>query len=181
MFEPLLNLMEAGGDVLWILLFVSFVLLALLTERAVFYKFEFMGLLNSRLKAWKERKAPNQREVDSIFQRQYEVSLLKERLRKRISLIEVITFMCPLFGLLGTVTGMIAVFDVMAFKGLGNPRLMAGGVSQATLPTMVSMVIALIGLIGLNYLKNTRIKLEQEIVDSFEMGMAAKIKKEGVS
>ena len=77
--------------------------------------------------------------------------------------------MCPLFGLLGTVTGMIAVFDVMAFKGLGNPRLMAGGVSQATLPTMVSMVVALVGLIGLNQLKNRKTKLELELVETFKV------------
>ncbi len=174
MFEPLLNLMEAGGNVLWILLLVSFILLVLLTERALFYKLDFLPLMKERLNSWKGLKP--KREVDAIFQRQYEVSLLKESLKKRISLIEVITFMCPLFGLLGTVTGMIAVFDVMAFKGLGNPRLMASGVSQATLPTMVSMVIALIGLIGLNYLKNLRIKLEQEVVDSFEMGQTAQAK-----
>ena len=52
----------------------------------------------------------------------------------------------PLLGLLGTVTGMIAVFDVMAFAGTGNARLMAGGVSKATIPTMSGLVAALSGL-----------------------------------
>ena len=77
--------------------------------------------------------------------------------------------MCPLFGLLGTVTGMIAVFDVMAHKGLGNPRLMASGVSQATLPTMVSMVMALVGLFGLNYLKSKKAKLEAKLEETFKL------------
>jgi len=54
--------------------------------------------------------------------------------------------LCPLFGLLGTVTGMIHVFDVMAVTGTGNARAMASGISQATIPTMAGMVIAIAGL-----------------------------------
>ena len=57
-----------------------------------------------------------------------------------------IAAICPLLGLLGTVTGMIQVFDVMAFLGSGNPRAMADGVSAATIPTMSGMVIALIAI-----------------------------------
>ena len=49
--------------------------------------------------------------------------------------------LCPLFGLMGTVTGMIEVFQVMAFTGGGDARSMAGGASKATLPTMAGMVV----------------------------------------
>ena len=52
-----------------------------------------------------------------------------------------------MFGLLGTVTGMIEVFDVMAITGSGNARGMAAGVSKATLPTMAGMVAALSGML----------------------------------
>ena len=58
----------------------------------------------------------------------------------------------PLFGLLGTVTGMIEVFQVMAFNGGGDARAMAGGVSKATLPTMAGMVVALSGVFATIYL-----------------------------
>jgi biopolymer transport protein ExbB len=51
----------------------------------------------------------------------------------------------PLLGLLGTVTGMIQVFNVMAVAGTSNARLMAGGVSAATIPTMAGLVAALSG------------------------------------
>jgi len=54
--------------------------------------------------------------------------------------------LCPLMGLLGTVTGMIEVFEVMAISGSGNPRSLAAGVSKATIPTMAGMVVALSGL-----------------------------------
>ena len=52
----------------------------------------------------------------------------------------------PLFGLLGTVTGMVEVFDVMAITGSSNARAMAAGISKATLPTMSGMVASLSGL-----------------------------------
>ena len=55
--------------------------------------------------------------------------------------------LCPMLGLLGTVTGMIEVFDVMAFGGGGNTRAMASGVSKATIPTMAGMVAAISGMI----------------------------------
>ncbi|MCE7629768.1 MotA/TolQ/ExbB proton channel family protein, partial [Vibrio fluvialis] len=44
------------------------------------------------------------------------------------------------------VTGMISVFDVMATQGSSNPKLMASGISLATLPTMAGMVAALAGM-----------------------------------
>ncbi len=165
-FEPFVTLMESGGNVLWVLFFIALILGVLLRERFYFYKHEFASCVEDELK-----KADCLSKTDwrALYEREYYVSRLKSMLNKRISLIEVITFMCPLFGLLGTVTGMIAVFDVMAHKGLGNPRLMAGGVSQATLPTMVSMIIALIGLIGINKLKNNKAKLELELAETFDL------------
>ena len=51
-----------------------------------------------------------------------------------------------MIGLLGTVTGMIQVFEVMAAQGTGDARAMAGGVSAATLPTLSGMVLALSGI-----------------------------------
>jgi biopolymer transport protein ExbB len=62
-----------------------------------------------------------------------------------VGVIKALIAICPLLGLLGTVTGMIAVFDVMTYSG-GNARAMAGGVSMATVPTMAGMVAALSGV-----------------------------------
>ena len=60
----------------------------------------------------------------------------------------------PLLGLLGTVTGMVQVFDVMAIAGTSNARLMAGGVSAATIPTMAGLVAALSGVYLVTFLEN---------------------------
>ena len=76
--------------------------------------------------------------------------------------------LCPLLGLLGTVTGMIEVFDVMAISGSGNARSMASGVSKATIPTMAGMVGALSGVFASTWLnrkaKSERTHLEDAII-----------------
>ncbi|MBR9812954.1 MotA/TolQ/ExbB proton channel family protein, partial [bacterium] len=74
--------------------------------------------------------------------------------------------LCPMMGLLGTVTGMIEVFDVMALQGTGDARSMAGGVSRATLPTMAGMVVALSGLFFASRLKRLVNKKTNQFADS---------------
>jgi len=71
--------------------------------------------------------------------------------------------LAPLFGLLGTVTGMIEVFQVMAFSGGGDARAMAGGVSKATLPTMAGMVVALSGVFASIYLNSASTRHESNL------------------
>ena len=63
---------------------------------------------------------------------------------------------------MGTVTGMIEVFDVMAFSGSGNARSMASGVSKATIPTMAGMVGALSGVFLVTLLNQ---KVNREVED----------------
>jgi biopolymer transport protein ExbB len=74
------------------------------------------------------------------------VSGIRQQLQRNVTMIQTLVAICPLLGLLGTVTGMVAVFDVMAFFGTGNARAMAAGVSKATVPTMAGMVAALSGV-----------------------------------
>ncbi len=61
--------------------------------------------------------------------------------------------MLPLLGLLGTVVGMIEVFEVMAMFGNSNPRLMASGVAKAIVPTMSGMALAVFSVLTLHLLK----------------------------
>lgn len=76
-----------------------------------------------------------------------------------LPIIQTCVALCPLFGLLGTVTGMIMVFDAMATQG-GNARSMAAGVSMATIPTMSGMIAALSGMVGSTYLRR---KVDYEV------------------
>jgi protein TonB len=68
------------------------------------------------------------------------------RFNTGIQMIRTLARLCPLFGLLGTVSGMIVIFDVMAATGSSSPKAMAAGVALATLPTMAGMVGALSGV-----------------------------------
>ncbi len=74
------------------------------------------------------------------------VSEAESKLKERMNVINTLIAVCPMIGLLGTVTGMIAVFEIMAVQGTGNPRLMAAGISMATIPTMAGMVACLSGV-----------------------------------
>ena len=66
----------------------------------------------------------------------------------------------------GTVTGMIEVFQVMAFTGGGDARSMAGGVSKATLPTMAGMVSALSGVLAMIWIKN-KVETEELLIGEY--------------
>ena len=81
-------------------------------------------------------------------------SNVRMKLERNLNMLGIIASISPLLGLLGTVTGMIEVFQVMAFNGGGDARAMAGGVSKATLPTMAGMVVALSGVFASIYLNS---------------------------
>ena len=66
---------------------------------------------------------------------------------KDFYIIQTLIALCPVLGLLGTVTGMIEVFDVVSFFGTGNARALASGITKATLPTMTGMAISIVGLL----------------------------------
>jgi biopolymer transport protein ExbB len=91
------------------------------------------------------------------------------KLKRGLNLIKTIVAVCPMFGLLGTVTGMIEVFDVMAIAGSGNARGMASGVSKATLPTMAGMVAALSGMLFSIQLERFAREEGQRVSDQLEI------------
>ena len=70
---------------------------------------------------------------------------LKEmpELTKGLLFIKVISVVAPLMGLLGTVTGMIKTFQVITLYGAGDPKMMAGGISQALMTTVLGLVVAI--------------------------------------
>ena len=77
------------------------------------------------------------------------------RLTRGIGWIKIISVVAPLLGLLGTVTGMIDVFETMSLFGTGDPKLMAGGISQALVTTVLGLVAA-IPCVFLHTLTNNR-------------------------
>ena len=72
-------------------------------------------------------------------------AILKEtpKIEAALPIIKVISVVAPLMGLLGTVTGMILTFQAITLFGAGDPQIMAGGISQALVTTVLGLVVAI--------------------------------------
>ena len=126
------DFVEMGGNVLLVIAFVTGLMWTLILEQ-------------STLREWSAR--PDHVSWNAHQIRRMLISKINMQLVQNLAIIKTLIAVCPMLGLLGTVTGMIEVFDVMASSGSGNARGMASGVSKATLPTMAGMVAALSGMI----------------------------------
>ena len=150
--EAVSGFVERGGEVLLVLFAVTFLMWTLILERIVYTRINFPSYRKQQLAAWNAREDKDSWYAHQI--RRMMVAQVRERLSHATAMIKTCDALCPLLGLMGTVTGMIEVFDVMAVAGNGNPRAMASGVSMATIPTMAGMVAALSGLYFSAQLKN---------------------------
>lgn len=143
-FDLVQQFLHAGGTVLWFILLISVCLWCLIMERLLFFHFDYPERRQRWLEQWQQRIDKQSQYAHHI--RNSIISEARITLNRTVPIIKMLIAICPLLGLLGTVTGMIHVFDVMAVTGSGNARAMADGVSQATIPTMAGMVIAIAGL-----------------------------------
>ena len=142
---------EAGGPVLWGILLVTTIMWTLIIERFWFFQFLLPVRRHQAISEWEA--IDNKGDWFSMRIREQIISQVSVDTKKFLLTIETMMQILPLLGLLGTVVGMIKVFDVMTFFGTGNARLMASGVSQATIPTMAGLVAAISGLYIANLLK----------------------------
>lgn len=160
--NALREFLDTGGQVLLVIGFVTFAMWLLILERFMFVFGKYRGYKNEVLQAWNSRNERNSWNAEQI--RQATISRVGIKLNDNLPYINVMVALCPLLGLLGTVTGMIEVFDVMAITGSGSARSMASGVSKATIPTMAGMVGALSGVFASTYLQR-KAKREVELLE----------------
>ncbi|MCK4707397.1 MAG: MotA/TolQ/ExbB proton channel family protein, partial [Gammaproteobacteria bacterium] len=101
-------------------------------------------------------------------------ALLREspRLSRRVMLLKIIAAVAPLMGLLGTVTGMIITFQAITLFGTGDPKLMAGGISQALVTTVLGLCVA-IPTVLLHTLVASRSKNILQVLEEQASGMIA--------
>jgi biopolymer transport protein ExbB len=143
--------MLRGGPVLWIIAWLLLVKCSLVFERVWYLNTTHKANVKATLAAWNARSDTKSWSAHQI--RTMMISKISLDVRNTLPIIEVLVTICPLLGLIGTVTGMIEVFFVMAVTGGGDAKSMAGGVSKATIPTMAGMVGAISGIFASNYLK----------------------------
>jgi biopolymer transport protein ExbB len=173
--ESLFATLQRGGLVMWPILLFSLYAVTLIVERWRYYRRQDLLLREqwARLDAQRDELtaagliqglvSAGARLTGAVCtHRNLERSEQLEKVRnafnderadleERLNVIAVIATLLPMLGLLGTVVGMIAAFDVIALHGTGNPNLMASGISQALITTEAGLLTS----IPILYLHNT--------------------------
>lgn len=143
--DGVITLFEQGGPILWPILFASMLLWYFIVER---YWCHMTRLPRMRVDLYQEWRshvdevlpALQHRRIDSLVR-----ELTAESGRHMLAL-KALVGILPLLGLLGTVSGMIKVFEVITVFGTGNTRGMAAGISEALVTTLAGLFTALSGL-----------------------------------
>lgn len=159
--------MDQGGPLMYFIAALTFVMWTLAFERLWYFKGGLKGDVQKSLDTWEARKERTSWNAHQI--REAMVSRMSVKIEQNMDMIASLVAICPLMGLLGTVTGMIEVFSVLAATGGGDAKQMAGGVSKATIPTMAGMVAALSGLFINTYLTRIAERENQLFADHLTM------------
>ena len=157
------SFMDLGGDVLYGIMFTLFLMWTFILERLYYFYRVHPGERRRILEYWESRADTTSWNAKRI--REQLISETNVALKKNVSVIKALIAICPLLGLMGTVTGMVSVFDVMTFSGTGNARAMAAGVSKATVPTMAGMVAVLSGVYFGTWLEHKAATKTEELED----------------
>lgn len=166
-FANLSEFMETGGWVLNYIMGATFVMWIIIIERYMYYWGAHRSIIRRVEKEWKSRSDHTSWYAHRI--RDALVSEVKLNVDAQMTFLRALVALLPMLGLMGTVTGMIEVFDVMAFTGSSNARAMADGVKQATIPTMAGMVAALSGMYFLNSLEQRAKREVHAAADHMEL------------
>ena len=157
------DFLDLGGDVLYGIMLTLFLMWTFILERLWYFYRVHPSERQDIIDYWESRA-----DTTSWFAKRIREELISNAsigLKRNIGLIKALIAICPLLGLLGTVTGMVSVFDVMTFSGTGNARAMAAGVSKATVPTMAGMVAALSGVYFGTWLEHKAATETEELED----------------
>lgn len=150
-------LIDAGGPLMWAILLVSVMLWSLIIERFMYLAIRQPQQVRRFLAAWETR--PERQSWFAHRIREAMLSIAKTKLSRTVPVIKMLVGICPLLGLLGTVLGMMDVFDVIRITGSNSARSTATGVSNAVITTMAGLVIA---ISGLYFTRRIELRVEEE-------------------
>ncbi len=148
--EAINHFFNSGGPVLYLIAALTFGMWTLMLERFWYYFTAYRHDARQVIEAWEGRTERQSWAAHAIRDKLISETCIK--IDQNLSIIKTLIALCPLFGLLGTVTGMIDVFTVLSITGGADAKSMAGGISRATIPTMAGMVAALSGVFANIYI-----------------------------
>ena len=150
--DALFVFMQKGGDVLYLIAFLAFFMWILIFERVWYFYFSHKEIVNEAQQEWSKRT--DKRSWNSKGIRDKVISQTSSKINQNLTLIKLCVGVAPLFGLFGTIAGMMEVFHLLAVTGGGDAKAMAGGVSRSTIPAMAGLSVAITGTFASTFLKN---------------------------
>ena len=141
-YEAVARFMDMGGNVLWLIAIVLFMMWMLIFERVYYFYAGWRKDAGTAIAVWEGRSERKSWEAHQI--RRKLIADAHGQINQYLPLIKTLVALCPLLGLLGTVTGMIEVFNIMAVTGGGDAK------SADLMPTDILTGLGLHLLVGGN-------------------------------
>jgi biopolymer transport protein ExbB len=201
------EIIKAGGPVMWPILFCSVVAMAIVLERlwtlqekrvipreltAKVWKLVETGTLTEKHVVALQENSPLGRVLAAgLANRGRGREVVKEvledtgrhvvhELERFLNTLGTVATVSPLLGLLGTVTGIINAFNAITAQGVGDPRVLSGGIGEALITTAAGLLVAIPALVAYRYLRGRVdalvIEMEKEamqLVQSLDKAQAA--------
>ena len=155
------DLVDGGGTFVYFIFVCGVVLWTLVFERCWYFARVYPAEARKVVEAWLARGDHVSWCARQI--RAAAISRLNAGMTGPLPLLNVLVPLSPLLGLIGTVSGMLEVFDSMALRGSADARTMASGVSHAMLCTMTGLAVSITGLYPVHYFRS-RARRETELV-----------------
>lgn len=159
--------LDAGGPVVLALMVTAFLMWMLIIERLVFFASASGRMVADHQQAWRARADHESWFAHAIRERL--ISEMRVEAERNMGIIKVLVLVTPLLGLLGTVTGMIEVFQTITSSGGANARDMAAGISRATIPTMSGLAVSLTGVFAISLLERRVSARVDGLADSLDV------------
>ena len=166
-FVAVVDLIDEGGPFVGWIFACGVVLWTLCLERYWYFSRVLPRDSEAMLRAWRERGEHGSWCARNI--RQAMISRLNAAMTSGLPLLKTLVPLAPLLGLVGTVSGMLEVFDAMALRGSADARAMASGVSHAMICTMTGLAVSITGLYPVFYFQSRARRETELLADRFEV------------
>ena len=166
-FADLQAFLDRGGPVLLVIMLATFFMWVLILERVFYFRFAHKQVAADAIAEWRSRS--DRKSTLAHWVKDKLVSEVRMKAEQNVQLTKAMVALAPLLGLLGTVTGMVAVFDIMAITSGADAKAMSAGVSRATIPTMAGMVASLSGILFTSGMDRRVNRSVQQVEDAMEI------------